>query len=381
MSAHKMAHMRGRGEGSIYRRADGYWVGACEAGQYPNGRRRRVRVVRRRRADVLEAMDALRRDAQQGITGDRTRTLATYLDWWLDDVVAGQVTAGSLREYRKHVARIIPHIGKVKLAKLNATHIQTLATALTRRYPRSPATRASTLATLRRALRWAVGAQLIPRSPAEHIATPRAPIMKVDDTLTADEANAVLRAALDDTELGAFWWLALTYGLRLGELLDLRWADVDLADEELTVRRAKTRAGVRTLPLTPEAMRVLQDHRETSRQREVLSIEDYVFPSPVGARRTQQGIRDDWNALLRQAGVRHVCRNCGSDDRCSTSVRRFHSSRHTAATMLLERGVSLEVTSAILGHSNIGMTADVYTKIRSDLLRKGLAKVDRGPSG
>jgi integrase len=369
--------MRGRGEGSIYRRGDGYWVGQVEAGRTANGRRRRARVVRRRRADVLEAMDQLRRDAQQGITGDRTRTLGAYLDWWLDDVVAGTVSPESLRQYRKCVNRIVPHIGHVRLVKLNATHIQALARELGRRYPRSPATRSSTLATLRRALRWAVGAQLIPRNPAEHVGAVRTASVKVDDALTADEARAVLRSAADDVELGAFWWLALTYGMRLGELLDLRWSDI--TDNDLTVRRSKTRAGVRTLPLIPEAKRVLQEHRNRSRVSHLASIEGLVFPSPYGTRRTQQRVRTDWNHLLRQAGIRHICRNCDSDDPCSSSIRRFHVSRHTAATLLLEAGVPLEVVSAILGHSTIGVTADIYTKIRSDLIRKGLARLDGQP--
>jgi integrase len=367
--------VRGRGEGSIYRRSDGYWVGQVEAGRYPNGKRRRARVVRARRVDVVDALDELRRHAQQGIVSDRTRTVATYLEFWLDDVIAGQIGAETLRDYRKRVRRINPHIGHVKLAKLNATHVQALVNELARRYPRSPGTRAGTLATLRQALRWAVGAQLIPRNPAEVATTGGRQAIKVDDTLTADEAKAVLAAADGDTEMGALWWLALTYGLRLGELLDLRWSDVDLKGGDLIVRRAKTRAGVRTLPLIPEAKRNLQEHRRRAPAR-VQSIEGYVFPSRVGTKRTDKRTREKWNALLRQAGIKHVCRNCGSADACSSSVRRFHVSRHTAATLLLEAGVPLEVVSAILGHANIGMTADIYAKVRSDLMRKGFARLN-----
>jgi integrase len=368
--------MRGRGEGSIYRRADGYWVGQVEAGHYPNGRRRRARVVRRRRQDVLDALDELRRQAQQGIVGDRTRTVATYLDFWLTDVVGPVVADESLRTYTKRVKRITPHVGRVKLIKLNSTHVQALANELGRRYPRTPATVASTLSTLRRALSWAVGAQLIPRNPAEHINGPRLPAVRVDDTLTADEAKAVLRSAADDVELGAFWWLALTYGLRLGELLDLRWADIDLKVGEMTVRRAKTRAGVRTLPLTDEAKRVLREHRSRSHGATLVPLEGFVFSSSTGAQRGPRRTRDRWNALLLQAGVEHRCRNCGTNDRCSTSVRRFHVSRHTAATLLLEAGVPLEVVSAILGHAKLSITADIYAKVRADLKRRGLAKLD-----
>jgi integrase len=142
----------------------------------------------------------------------------------------------------------------------------------------------------------------------------------------------------------------------------------------MTVRRAKTRAGVRTLPLTDEAKRVLRVHRRSDTS--VSSIEGLVFPSSVGTRRRPQRVRDRWSKLLEAAGIEHRCRNCDSDDRCSTSVRGFHVSRHTAPTMLLEAGVELEVVSAILGHSNIRLTASIYAKVRSDLKRRGLAKLN-----
>lgn len=104
---------------------------------------------------------------------------------------------------------------------------------------------------------------MIGRNPAEHVSGPRTPTVEVDDTLTADEARAALAAAEGDAELGALWWLALSYGLRLSELLDLRWSDV--AGGELTVRRSKTAAGVRTLPLTDDAKRVLRRTDAASR--------------------------------------------------------------------------------------------------------------------
>lgn len=108
----------------------------------------------------------------------------------------------------------------------------------------------------------------------------------------------------------------------------------------------------------------------------MVALDGYVFPTAVGTRRRPQRTREHWSALLEAVSVAHRCRNCGSPDRCSSSVRRFHASRHAAATMLLERDVPLEVVSAILGHSSLGITADVYAKVRADLKRRGL-----GPHG
>jgi hypothetical protein len=145
------------------------------------------------------------------------------------------------------------------------------------------------------------------------------------------------------------------------------------------VRKSKTAAGVRTLPLIDDAKRVLQQHRG-SRRAAVASIDGYVFCRPDGQPLYHQLVHNRWNDLLGVAGVTHMCRNCGSDERCSSSVRRFHTTRHTAATMLLERGVGLEVVSAILGHSNIGMTAGVYAKVRSDLKRRRARPSRRPPA-
>ena len=364
---------RGPGEGSIFRRADGYWVGQVEAGRTTAGKRRKAAVVRRRRADVVEALDELRRRATGGVVPDRTHTVATFLDWWLAEVAATQVSPSSLAEYAKRVRRVTPHVGHVKLARLSTAHVQQLANRLAERYPRSPKTRSTTLDTLRQALRWATQAGMIVRNPADGIHGPRTPVATIDDTLEAAEAHAVLAHAMADApELYGLVWLALTYGMRLGELLDLRWADVDLAAGELHVRRSKTAAGVRTVPLIAEGVDVLRAHRARAT---VVALDGRVFPTGTGGRRSPQRTRDDWSDLLAAAGVEHRCRNCGSADRCSSHVRRFHAGRHTAATLLLERDVPLEVVSAILGHSSIGITADTYARVRNDLKRRALSRM------
>jgi integrase len=373
---HKMGHKRtrGKGEGAVFKRSDGYWMGRVEAGRTPEGKRRRLTVVRKRKADVLSALDDLKRLAEQGVVPDRSRTLAAFLDWWLDTVVAGDVTESSMREYRKRVARIKRAIGHVRLDKLGPLHVQSFATALAQQYPRSPKTVASTLSTLKRALRYAVGAELLARNPAEHVKPPRkAQATKIDDAMTAAEAEAVLAAARDDHALGAFWWLAMTYGLRIGELMALQWSDVDLDGRQLTVRRSKTAAGQRTVPLTDEAAAVLRDHR---RRQKVASVAGLVFSRPDGRALSGQYIGPLWTELLTRAGVAHVCRNCGTDTPCSTSVRRFHASRHTAATLLLNRGVKLEVVSAILGHASLAITSDIYARVRGDLVRSAFGDLD-----
>jgi integrase len=109
--------------------------------------------------------------------------------------------------------------------------------------------------------------------------------------------------------------------------------------------------------LIPEAKRVLRDHRRTPA---VHSIDGYVFHRGDGRPIDERRIGERWAQLLTDAGVEH---------------RRFHATRHTAATLLLEADVPLEVVSAILGHANLAITADTYAKVRGDLKRRGLTKL------
>jgi integrase len=337
------------------------------------GERRKVRAVRRYKADVIEALKDLKRQVDDGVVPDRTRSVEQFLDWWLDTVMVDQVSPDSLSEYRKRVRRMTPVIGNVKVGKLTTGHVQQVARHLTVTYPRSAKTRSTTLATLRQALTWAMTATppILYRNPAEGVKSTGVEVAKTDDALDADEAKAVLAAARGD-DLYPLVWFALKYGVRLGELLNLRWTDIDDAKEEMTVRKSKTAAGVRTLPLTDEAKAVIAAHRKAAK---VMALDGHVFTDAVGVPRKPQGTRVLWSGLLEKAGISHMCRNCGSGEACSTAVRRFHASRHTAATLLLEAGVALEVVSAILGHASIKITADIYAKVRNDLKRKGLVSI------
>ncbi len=353
---------RGKGEGSVYQRADGYWVGQVDLGRDANGKRRRPRIVRKLKEDVLAEMGRL----AAGPSVDRTVTVATYLEFWVTEVAAGQVTASSLAEYTKRIDRVVPLLGHVRLAKLGKAQIQKLVNRLAESY--APKTVQTTMATLRQALDWGVP-DYLERNPAVGVRGPRQVTARVDDALTADETAAVLAAAVGD-RYEALYWLALTYGLRIGELLGLDWADVDIDGATVTVVRAKTAAGERTLPLIPDAVAKLREHR-----RRWPAITGPVFTGPDGGTLKAQRVRGWWSELLARSGVEHRCRNCGTDRACSSSVRRFHASRHTAATLLLEAGLELEVVSKILGHSNIGVTADIYVKVRADLMRRRMSSL------
>lgn len=364
--------MRGQGEGSIYQRADGYWVGQIEIGRDEKGNRRRTRRVRRTRAETIDALDKTRsRYLATGVAPDNTTTVADYLAYWIEGVAGNNISADSRNEYRKRLRRVNNEIGGIRLQSLTTPQVQTMVNRLSNDY--APKTVATTLETLRSALRWAVGAELVHRNVAEYAKPPRKTSTTVDDALTSEEAHAVLKASVDHKD-EALIWIAITYGIRIGELLNLRWSDVYFDQAELKIRKSKTKAGTRDLPLLPEAEKQLRAHR---RRNTMTGRNGLVFPGSTGLRRSQQDARRVWNTLLEAAGIEHRCSKCEMEKDCSTSVRRFHVSRHTAATLLLENGVPLEVVSAILGHANISITADIYAKVRADLMRKRLLAISQ----
>lgn len=368
---------RGHGEGSVYQRKDGYWVASVEAARCrgghqrkdgtpcPGGERRRLRVVRRTKAAVLAELKALKELADSGAVGGNP-TLDAYAHWWLDNVKAPIVSADSLAKYRQRVDnQIVPHLGHIRLRKLTVEDVQGFMNRLAAA-GLGAKTRTDVRTCLSMILKYAVGARKIQYNPVEHVAGP-AQDAKTDDTLTPAETKAVLTAAEGD-RLEALYVLCLTYGMRQGELLALTWGQVDLDAAVLRVGKAKTRAGVRDLPLLASTVEALRAHRKRQAAERLEAgplwrSNDLVFCQANGAAISGRLCWGWWKTLLERAGVEH---------------RRFHASRHTAATVLLEAGVELEVVSAILGHANIQITADIYAKVRADLKRKGLAKLNQG---
>lgn len=365
----------------MYQRADDKWVAQVEAGKHPNGRRRVIRAVRATKADALKAMKVLQRQAETGVVADSTRSVKTYLDWWADNVLAGTVKASTEVDYR-NVCRLYiePHIGHVRLGKLTPAQVQGMMRKLEEQ-GLSARTRQYARAVLVRALRWAEQTGMVTRNVAAVVDGPRlGRAAKLDDALTAEQVRTVLAAARGD-RLEALAHLVLRLGLRRGEALALRWDNVDFdrkelvvagtlkyADGKLYVDTPKTAAGHRTLPLLEDVAAVLKAHRKRQAAEQLKAgflwqDSGHVFTTERGEPVRPSFASYWWPQLCRDAGLGH---------------RRFHATRHTAATLLLDQGVPLEVVSAILGHASLAITSDVYAKVTQDSKRKALGAIDFG---
>jgi integrase len=232
---------RANGEGSISQYPDGRWAARLTL---PDGRRKAFYGSTRR--EVQEKLTAALTARQQGqLIPTERETTAQFLQRWLADVVKPGVRPRTYEAYGLNVRRLLPHIGKTRLATLSPAAIQAAYGALLEKrtsqsgkgLSRRSVEQAHTV--LHTALRYAVRARLIPFNPSE-AATPPRPERQEMQTLDAAQVQQLIQTSTSD-RLHALWTLLATTGLRLGEATGLRWDDLELTTGRLTVRRALQR--------------------------------------------------------------------------------------------------------------------------------------------
>jgi integrase len=359
---------RGAGEGTVfYDEGRNLWVGIADLGTV-DGRRRRKTVRARRKEDMLAKLREVQSRHDRGLPViDGSTPTAAWLNWWADNVLPGTVTATTEAGYRTALKNwVIPHIGRVPLGRLGPEHVQGMMRALEAQ-GLAVRTRIFARAVLRRSLGQAERWGKVARNAAALVEAPSKAGTRLDDALDATEAAAVLEAVKGE-RLEALAVLVLGTGLRRGEALRLRWdhVDLDATPATLTVVRSKTEAGRRTITLPPFVVAALRAHRARQAAERLAALwwgdDQLVFTTPNGtAVDPNYALRWWWDMTIR-AGV---------------GRRRFHATRHTAATLMLNAGVPLEVVSATLGHAGLAITADVYAKVRPQLQRRAAEAMER----
>ena len=334
-----------------------------------DGKRKRVTVYGKLR-EVVKA-----KERGQDFT-IRRRTVAEWLTEWLDQVKATDGTRPqTVRWYRwlvdKHVS---PVIGSVKLDRLTPADVRHLLAELVRADVGNTTVRQAH-GLLRNALGDAERLELVPRNVARSVRPPASTKGRVR-ALTPEEARRLLATAKDERLYGLLV-LAVTTGLRRGELLALRWQDVSLDEGVLRVRRTllrldgrlvfgepKSASSVRTVPVPPAARDVLRAHRLLIQaESSAASWQDFglVFPSRIGTPIEPTNVNRWFRELRERAGL---------------SWLRLHDLRHAFATFMLHQGADLRLIMETLGHSQISVTADLYTHVLLPRQRAASEAVD-----
>ena len=370
-----MAKKRANGEGSIRKRKDGRWEGRYTAGHdSETGKAIYKNVLGRSQAEVKEKLKQAIGEAQAlDITKAGKYTVGEWMEVWFQDYAKIKVRPSSHQTYQGYIHNHIrPNIGDIPLEKLTSLDLQKfykklLTTGRVDRVEAKGQPKGLSAKTVRNihqilssALKLAQEQRLILANPAEGCALPRVEHQEMK-TMTTVQLASFFREA---RESGVFelYYLELATGLRRGELLGLKWEDIDLERGDLRVRRQvsringevveaplKTKNVYRTLPLAEDTVSVLKE------QRRKVGNSPWVFPSPNGGPISPDSVLHMLHRVLKRAGLPKV---------------RFHDLRHTFATLALQNGVDVKTVSGMLGHFSAGFTLDTYAHITSAAQRQ-----------
>ena len=292
----------------------------------------------------------------------------------------------TLLQYTDFVRRgLIPALGSIPLAKLRPQHIQRYYSHALQhgRTDGKGGLSAKTVLhihrLLRQALFHAVKWQMMARNPADAVEPPRP--QRYDPPMLSPDMVRRLLSEAGDAPHGDLIHTAVMTGLRKGELLGLRWQDVDLDASLLHVRQSaqwlpgqgwsfrqpKTHRSRRPVALAPATVNLLRGHRRRQLEDRVALGEAYgdhdlVFATPLGTPIDTSNLRRAWKSIAKAADVPHL---------------RFHDLRHVHATLMLLGGVHPKVVAERLGHANVGITLDTYSHVLPHLQSQAAAGLER----
>lgn len=347
-----------------YRGADGKWHQVWRSAKT-------VREAERIRTKLLAEHDA-------GTLTQSKGNLAEYLSRWLLEYAVASLSPTTAKGYQYIVqTHIVPLIGGLPLKNLRPEHLQ-------RYYAAKVASGLSTTSVrhhhtlLHRALKHACQWGLMSRNPADLVSAPCNRRTEMH-TLNQNQVSAMLKSAAN-TPYYCLFYVALQTGLRRGELLGLRWSDINLDCAELSVTRStvqmldgeiafkavKTARSRRTVALSPQTCMVLRQHLD--KQMEVRARLRWSFPNDLlvfcqldGSPLKGNSVWQAWHRMLTRIGITNI---------------RFHDLRHTMATAMLLAGVHPKIVQERLGHASIATTLDIYSHVSPGLQQAAATKLD-----
>jgi integrase len=358
-----MSNRRVHGEGSIRQLKSGKWQGCISMGFTVGGKRRRKYVFGATRRQVTDRLAALRSQTNKIKAFDARKMIVEQMTtrWLADREPSIQPSTHAL--YSNVISRwISPKLGHLFASAITSDWITEVLED--KRVPRRQAQTAHFI--LRSVFSKALMMGIVPSNPSATVQQPFAPKKQIMRALNQEEAKKFIEAARE-TKHAPLLILAITTGMRRGELLGFQWSDVDLVRGYVSLRRAvttlagktmisplKTPKSRRRINLTPIAIAALVEQKQSA-------VSEWAFANECGGPMCPSNVyHRQFLSVIKAAGLPRI---------------RFHDLRHTAATLLLELGISAKVVSEMLRHTSLSMTLDTYSHVTPTMQRKAAAKI------
>lgn len=379
-----MAKRRKQGEGTLRLRKDGRWEGRVVVGYDDKGLPLTKNVTAKTKTECAEKLEALKEKYGKPIEKINTEmSFGEWIDFWYRTYCKHTIRLTTQMEYENRIYQhIIPEIGNIPLNQLTQSDLQqfyareksggrkirveTYGAGLSDRVIRA------IHANCRSALEKAVQEGLIKTNPAIGCKLPpkKSREMKV---LTQSEIIRFLNRAKEENYYELFL-LELATGMRRGEILALKWSDLNFKTGDLQIERQvnvihgepiisepKTKSSIRTAILPKALLKILLEYKNNIES-------EWIFPSPLDNTkpRNPPAVRKRLQLILERAGCPKV---------------RFHDLRHTFATIALENGMDIKSLSAMLGHISSETTIDIYSHVTDTMRQQAAVKIDHRISG
>lgn len=389
-----MSAKKANGEGSINKYKNS-WRATLTVGRDDNGKLIRKQFYGKTKIEAINKMNDYKNKFNTGtLPSDEKITLQQWFKIWLFEYKSNELRPSSLSRYEGLYRNYIKNtsVGIIKLKDLKASNLQAYYNSLSREQNKSPNTIKSINKVLKASLSQAVIEQYIFINPCNHVTLPKVSSKTEIKIFTLDEQTRFIHA-LHGHRNRVLFLLALGTGLRVGELLGLKWSDINYENMELTVSRTmkriskldikngtkvkgpkteiieqkpKTEYSIRTVPIPSILIKELKLHNRIQNKEKVDAKDIYVdnnlvFPNEIGNPTDERNLTRSFKRILKKAGIEE---------------KNFHSLRHTYATRLFEKEVALKTVSTLLGHSNIKITADIYTHVMPQEKIKAVEKIN-----
>lgn len=363
--------------GSVFKKNNS-WYFRVDVGIDPKtgNRKRKAKGGFRTKTEAEAALAKILNKVNSGTLIEESKmTVEKYLDYWIETYCVGNVAPSTLKRYKELCSTIKKHLGKSKLAVLKPTQIQAFYKKLLDDGDLSSTTILKIHRVFHTAYKHAHEWRLVATIPTASVNPPRA--NKTDfEVWDAEEANLFLET-VKFHKIYIAVLLALQTGMRLGEILGLKWDNVNLPAKTLTVRvsmskikkeliikKPKTSSSIRTIALMDATVNELKKLRKKQLELKMKNGIDYSYVccwEEDGHNMFPDYVSKNFQKLIKEYHFKKI---------------RFHDLRHTHATLLLQQGVHPKIVSERLGHSTISMTLDTYSHVLPNMQREAVRQLE-----